>query len=373
GLFYAFKSLTGWLYDDEPNKHLAYESVLQKIKDNAHNGYFENLIKQYILENTHSLVLTLKPKLGLTEAKEAKVAKNLENFKAGLSPEEVNNYVHETAILKKMQNAPDSPEDLEKLPMLELSDIKPEAEKIELEVRKENDITILFHPEFSNKIAYLNLYFDATSVPQNMLPYVSLLTSILGKVSTEKYHYTDLSNEMNINTGGISFGTKALTHKNDSDQFVPRFTVSTKVLFPKMQSSAELVNEIINHTRFDEKNRIKEILGELKARMKSRIMNGFFAEFMRLGSYYSQVGMLSEIWGGITFYNFLDDMHKNFDTKFDELSEKLRKTSQLIFNHNKLTIGFTAEEEDYQYLQNIITPLTKDLQTLKVDDVILNL
>ncbi|MCD4656424.1 MAG: insulinase family protein [Planctomycetes bacterium] len=373
GLFYAFKSLTGWLYDDKPHKHLAYEQVLQKIKGNAHAGYFENLIKHYILDNPHSLVLTLKPKPGLSEIKDVEVAKKLEDFKAGLSADVVNTYVKETAELKEMQNAPDSPENLEKLPTLELSDINRDAEKLELDVRKENDIPVLFHPEFSNKIAYLNLYFDADSVPVDLLPYVSLLASTLGKVSTEKYHYTDLSNEMNINTGGIGFSTKISSHKDDAEQYYPKFAVSTKVLFPKMQSSAELINEIINHTRFDEKNRLKEIIGELKARMKSRIMNGFFAEYTRLGSYYSQAGKLGEIWGGITFYNFLDDLHKNFDAKFEDLTQNLRRTAQLIFNRNKLTIGFTAEEQDYQHLQNIIDSLTSDLITENISKTVLNL
>lgn len=69
GLIYGMRCMDGWLYDRKPWLHLGYEPVLNKIKSQLDNNYFENLIDRYILKNGHSSILTVKPKRGLEEKK----------------------------------------------------------------------------------------------------------------------------------------------------------------------------------------------------------------------------------------------------------------------------------------------------------------
>src|SRR5690606_3860573 len=128
----------------------------------------------------------------------------------------------------EMQMTPDSKENLNTIPLLSLEDIDIEPEELPLVEKKEKDVDILFHSLFTNGIAYVDMYFDLSVLPENLLPYVSLLSQVLGKIDTEKYKYEDLSNEINIHTGGIQYGLQDFGENGTDDQYYPKFIISSK-------------------------------------------------------------------------------------------------------------------------------------------------
>lgn len=214
GLVYCMKSMESWLHDEDPLMHLAYDPILEKIRAALTSNYFEKLIEEYLLNNQHRSLLIVKPKKGLAQEKEEETKAKLMAYKGTLTEDELRNLVKNTEELKKYQEEPNNPEELEKIPLISLEDINPKAEILPLEEKEEDKIPVLFHPMFTNEIAYINLFFDTTTVPQDLIPYVSLLSFVLGKVSTEKYSYEDLSNEINIYTGGIDIKVEAYSHKS---------------------------------------------------------------------------------------------------------------------------------------------------------------
>jgi len=228
GLIYGIKCMDSWLYDGNPFMHLNYEPQLEKVKEALRSNYFERLIKEYILNNNHSSLLIVKPKKGLGEEKEEQLKKNLKSYKEKLSEKEINNLIEETTKLKERQTTSDSPESLKKIPLLSIDDIERNTEELPLELGEESGIKILKHNIFTNKIAYINLYFNTTVVPQELIPYVGLLSSVLGKVSTKKYSYEELSNEVNIHTGGIYYTATAYSDSKELDGFVPMLKIKAK-------------------------------------------------------------------------------------------------------------------------------------------------
>lgn len=72
GLIYNIKCMTSWLYDQNPFMYLEYETILNTIKNEKDNNYFENLIKNKILNNSHKTLVILEPKKGLAEEKKLK-------------------------------------------------------------------------------------------------------------------------------------------------------------------------------------------------------------------------------------------------------------------------------------------------------------
>ena len=219
GLIYNIKCLDSWLYDGEPFIHLEYEAILEKIKSALATNYFEDLIKKYLLGSNHSSLLILKPKKGLSEEREQKLKSKLEEFKKSLSDKELGQILDQTSKLKERQNTPDSPEDLESIPLLELSDISSKSEKLTVELKEIKGIQVLAHSIFTSNIGYVQLFFDTTAVKQEQVQYVALLSDLLGKISTEKYHYSELSKEINIHTGDIRFIIQVYGDKNDNQQF----------------------------------------------------------------------------------------------------------------------------------------------------------
>lgn len=140
---------------------------------------------------------------------------------------------------------------------MSLEDIEKEADIIPIKSIRENNITLLHHNLFTNKIVYINMYFDISSVPQENIAYLSLLTSLLGKLSTEKHSYIDLSNEININSGGINFSAETFTDNKDIDKYSIKLCIKAKSIYEKVPELIDLLIEIINTTLFDDKKGLR--------------------------------------------------------------------------------------------------------------------
>lgn len=368
GIIYAIKSLSTWLYDKHPLANLEYESILEKIKESFNSPYFEDLIEKYILNNTHGTMLILNPKKDLSEEKAYKVKQKLSDYKSKLSKDEIKELVSQTKKLRERQISPDNPEDIEKIPMLSLEDINKESEKLPQVERDEEGIRVLFHPLFTNKITYLNLYFDLKTIEQDLIPYAGMLVGILGKISTEKYNYADLSNEINIHTGGISLYADTFGINGSPTDYESKFILKTKSLTKKLPQLLELITQIITSTTFDDEKRILEIIREMKSRMEMTLYNqGHMVAYNRLAAYYSEKGAYAELLKGFSFYQFVVDIEEQFEAKKDEVITNLKRAADQIFNLNNLMVGLTSYEEEYDEFKKNFPILTGRLNKKEVE------
>ena len=367
GLVYDIKCMDSWLYDKDPDMHLGYEVVLNKIKTALKSDYFEKLIKKYILDNNHSSMVIVKPKKGLEEEETSKLKKVLSDYKKGLSKDEITQIINNTKMLKVRQSKVDDEETLKKIPLLSISDIDKKIEKLPLEVKEENKVKVLFHPLFTNKITYLNLYFDLNKIDEDDVYYAGLLTYILGKVNTKKYPYGQLSNEININTGGIRYGTDVMS-ENGSENFYPKLVVRSKALTKKLPKLLGLLLDIVNTSSYDDVSRLKNIIGELKSRIEMVVFDkGHMVAVRRLSSYFSSEGEYKERLAGIGYYEFLVELETNFESKCKDLTNKLSEITKAIFNKNNLVIGVTTEESDYDTISTQITDFCNGLNADKLE------
>jgi presequence protease len=366
GLVYGIKCMDSWLYGENPVLHLHYEDALAKVKTALTTNYFEKLIEQYLLNSNHSSLVIVKPKKGLAEQKTEELRKKLADYKTSLPEAEINKIIENTLKLKERQETPDTQESLEKLPLLSLEDIDPKSEKLPLEEKEIKGIKTLVHPIFTSGIAYVNMYFDSAAVPQDKLPYISLLASVLGKIGTEKYRYEELSNMVNINTGGIRFSGEAFAECGSSEVFHPKFSVRSKALVEKLPDLMGIIGEIIGHTVYEDKKRIKEIIQEMKSRMEMRMLQrGHTVAAKRACSYFSPVAKYEETLIGLSFYKFIADLDNNFEARFSEIAESFKALSKLIFNKDNLLLSFTGEDKDFGSFEQSFTALYDNLGSEK--------
>jgi Zn-dependent M16 (insulinase) family peptidase len=370
GLFYYITSMDSWLYDKDPTMHLEYESYLSKIKSALTTNYFEKLIEEFLINNTHSSMVILNGKKGLAEQKAKSLEEKLTKYKASLSEEEIQKIVQGTKTLKERQTTPDSVEVLETIPLLERSDIEACVEHLPLKEKDEDGVKVLSHNIFTNKIAYINILFDAKKVNMELLPYVTLLSTLLGRVSTKDTNYSDLSNEINIHTGGIHFTTEVYGDSENFEKFSPKLAVKTKALTQKIPKLFDIMTEIISITEFSDKKRLKELIQQLKSRQEMKIVDrGHMTAAGRLTSYFSPASAYIEKTSGISFYKFINEIERDFDNKSGEIIENLKKVSKLIFNKNNLMISVTGEDDIYNAFVGELPKIIKILGQEKLPDV----
>lgn len=369
GLYYYITSMDSWLYDKNPTMHLEYESYLSKIKAALTTNYFEKLIEQFLINNTHSSMVILNGKKGLAEKKSKAAEEKLAKYKSSLSEKQIEEIVQSTKALKERQMTPDAKEVLETIPLLELSDIEKQVEHLPLKENDEMGVKVLSHNIFTNKIVYINLLFDAKKVDKELIPYVTLLSTLLGRVSTENTNYSDLSNEININTGGIHFTTDVYGDNENYKKYSPKLVVKAKALAPGIPKLFDIMAEIINTTKFDEKKRLKELVQQLKSRHEMKILDrGHMVAAGRLTSHFSLASAYIEKTTGISFYKFINEIETDFDNRAEEIIENLNKVSKIIFNKNNLLISVTGEDEVYTAFTTQLPKIINILGNEKLPD-----
>ena len=365
GLIYNIQALDSWLYDGNPTAHLQYDATLEKLKANIDNGYFEKFIEEKLINNTHSSLVIINPKKGLGEEEIKETELKLEKYKNSLTKEEIKNLIKENEELKEMQLSDDTEEAKATIPKLSISDVEPEAEIIPQEVIKDKNTTILFHDIFTSKISYLDFYFDTSMVDEELIPYINLLSTLLGKLDTEDKSYGELSNDIYVNTGGIALDAAAYAKKDDDNIYYPKFTISGKAIGEKNTIiMMELINEIITKTKIEDEKRIKELLQQIKSRMEMSIFDiGHALAAGRVASYFSQAGKYAEKLKGLEYYWFISEILENFDKNKEEIISNLNKVYRKIFNINNLIIAFTGDKEDFAVIKDNLNIITDNLNT----------
>jgi len=370
GLIYNIKIMDSWLYDKDPIMHLRYEHIFENIRAGLKKSYFESLIEKYILKNNHSSMLVLKPRKSMSEVKDEGTRNKLRSIKAQMNKEQLQELVKQTKELRDWQNTPDTPEKLALIPMLSIKDIDRKGEILPQKVKEESGVKVLAHHMFTNDIVYADLLFDTTAVPQELLTYIPLLSGILGKISTENHSYGELSKEIDMHTGGIRFSAQVYGEKNDDSRYHPVFSVRGRALTGKLPRMFELIGEIITKTKLDDLKRIKEIIQENKSRIEMRISNeGYTIACKRLFSYFSAEGSYLETITGLTYYKFISDIEKNFESRIEEVRGNLQKLMKLIFRKDALVAGVICEEDDYHSFAKSMNLLLPELGTDKLSPV----
>ena len=142
GLMYGLQCLDSWLYDGDPMTHLCYQETFDFLKKEVENGYFEQLIRDYLLDNPFEAVIVVAPEKNLTAKEDEKLAKKLAAYKASLSEEELEKLVTATRELKEYQDTPSTPEILAKIPLLKREDIEKKAETFFWKEKEEGGIKV---------------------------------------------------------------------------------------------------------------------------------------------------------------------------------------------------------------------------------------
>ena len=363
GLIYGLRILRTWLYGDNPNIYLRYESDLQTIKDNLNNKFFENLLQKYFIDNPHKVLLILSPDKNLAKQRDNSVSEKLAEIKSKLSDSEIAKIIETTKQLKIRQQTPDTLEALNTIPMIQLSDIKKEPEKLPLKFRDIDGTRILHSAVETNGIIYLIMYFDAGKVPQKKLFHAYLLNELLGRIDTKKHSYQDLANLINLNIGGFGTNLSADYKNGEPDSFAPRFRVFAKALNSKVDNMSDILSEIFTETIFIDKKRLREIIEEEIISVELALQNNAVSIVTtRIASYQSNFGAYNDA-AILPFYQFLKSLLADFDKNFDSLVDDLIDVYERLINRNGLIVSVTANDSLYKTFLNPLTKLIKSLPT----------
>ena len=367
GLMYGLDILGNWLYSDEdPFSQVKLLSVFSFLKKaiEEDNGYFENLVRSFLLENPHGGCLGLHPKEGLQAEKEKELSDKLQAYLDSLSREEQEELVQKTAALREYQEAPERPEDLLSIPMLRREDIRKEcAELYNTEIDMDGSL-FLYHDICTNGIAYLDLMFRIHDLDLQEIHYLGLLKMVFGLIDTQEHSYGEICNEINLHTGGISFGVETFENPEYEDGFRNYFSIRGKALYEELPVLFGLAGEILFSSRFSDTGRLREIIAEKKVQVQADLMeSGHGAAVTRAMSYSSKRALFQDEMSGIGFFHFLEELEKDYEKLLPELLKGFDGLVKKIFRPENFCVSCACEEEKRLQIMDFCKTLKGRLYT----------
>lgn len=349
GVAIACDALSTWLYDDDAaTLALKYGPVYEELRGELDGTYFEDLLRELVLENDHMALVELVP-VDAAEGSEGAEAAELAAKRDAMTDAELADVVERTAALRAAQEAEDTPEAKATLPRLRVSDIGEARPEPPLVVDTTAPIPCLRHGIPTNRLAYAMQYFDLGCVAFEDLPYVTLLCRLLKQLPTSEHSAEELDNLLAGKLGFLSFTTEVMTQP-DVDDVRPYLLVSAGALSEKIDALASLPREVWSSTLLldADADRVRDVLTQIRIGLEQGfINNGHSAALGRAMSYSSPSAVVREQLSGVDFYLFLRDLLEHFDERVDGLRTKLAELAGRIFVADGCLASFTGSDEDF--------------------------
>ena len=354
GVALACDALGTWLYDDADEaatRGIEYGPIYEELNRELDGTYFEDLLRELVLESEHRALVELVPVADDAAASREEEAE-LAAAKAAMNDADLQRIVKDVAALRERQEAEDAREARATLPRLHVSDIGPARPEPQLVIDKQTPIPCLRHDLPTHQLAYALTYFDLSHLSFAELPYVTVLTRLMNQLATEHMSAGELDSYVCANLGFLSFTTEVATQPNWK-LANPRLLVSAGALSEKMDALARIPREVWSDTVFEDTERMRDVLTQTRIGMEqSFLMNGHSAALARAMSYGSPAAVLTQQLSGVDFYLFLRDLLDNFDDRKEGLCETLRELQARIFTSTGTVASFTGSDEDYRRYWN---------------------
>jgi len=353
GLSLMLRALSVWLYGGDPFSMLVFEKTLSRMRERFSTGsaFAQTLIRESFLENQHRLSVIMEPDPGMARRLQQEESARLQQAAALLGAQDRKNLFQRTLALKERQQQPDPPESLAALPRLRLEDLPRENRTIPCEHIRVADSAVLLHDLFTSGILYCDVGLNLRLLPQKYLPFVPLFSRALLETGAGAHDFVALSQRISTHTGGIRPATFT-SAVHGSPTGAAWLFVRAKALASRSADLFSILGDVLTSARFDQRERIKQIVLEEKAAFEQRLIpagHSFVAS--RLRSHFSEADWAAEQIGGVTYYRFMRDLAHRTDSDWADILRTLEHMRELLLNREQILINTTIDREAFNVVQ----------------------
>ncbi len=369
GLSLMFQALSTWLYDEEdgtegdPLRLLAFEEPLNNIKSWIANGdkVFEELLARLFLHNPHRSTVLLKPEHALGKEMDKKERARLANAKKAMSPEQIDEVMEQAQELHRLQEAPDAPEDLARIPRLSVSDLPRENQIVPTREHSLGKARCIHHDLTTNGIAYLDFGFDLTVLPDHLLPLAGIFGRMITEMGTQDSDFVSLWQRIARTTGGIH-SQLFISPILNSDRAAARLFLRAKCTMEKSEETAAILTELLTRTKLDDRERFRQIVFEAKSRAEQKLVpSGHMVVAMRLKARAHRAHAMEESVSGVANLEYLRTLAERVENDFDAVKKELEQVRDLLLNRNGLVINATMTDKDFKVMEPLVSSIATAL------------
>ena len=342
GVALALSALSTWTYDEDlPCARVRYEECLAHLREGLENGLFEELLRELFLENGHMAHVELRPVEQDADAMAGALTEKL----AGMDEDAREKLRGDVEHLRRVQEAPDSPEQAAKLPRLAVSDIGEACAEPAWRLDESRALPCLRHEVDTRGIVYTNRYFDLHRIAFDDLPAARLVLALLGRLGTAHHSAAEVDTLVQSRLGHFSARSCIYEDPRDIAAFDAKAKVSAHALEANVAACTDLVREICLESDFSDTERVLETLQQTKIYMEQGFSTaGHSYARERARSYYAPGALVGEQMGGVDYYLWVRDMLEHFAERGEKLGEQLARVAAELFCDDGCVASFSGSD-----------------------------
>lgn len=351
GLVLMQRVLNTWVYGADPVAAIRNQDIIDHIaKCIKEPGYFEKLLKDSIIDNSHMAIVTLRPKSGLQNEKDLAEKESLAKLLESLNSEQKQNIIKETAELKAKQEELDSPEVLKLIPSLKISDIDPKIKKDTLEKTKLLSQDCSVYATNTNGIIYFELLIDIKNLDQELLPFMPIYSQALFELGTKQYSYEEFAETID-RTIGATWAYPWVSSLKQSGDFASYFFLRGKALKRQVGDLFNIWKAALFELDLDNRDRFLQLVKQRKARLEAAVVpSGHRFALSRMHSHLHPAGLISEKWSGISQLQAIREVEKQVESNWAGVQTLLKNISVYLNNLKNVRLHITCDEENKQFI-----------------------
>jgi len=349
GLRLLKKTMRGWNYDYPPSRTIRFDPVMEEVRRRAARpGYFEGLLKELLIENNHRTLVVVRPDPGSRSRQEQSLREELDRLAEQMSSEDRDLLQKENEALDRFQQEPDGPEERATIPFLRKDDIPRAIRTIPGTESDDGPVKVFRQNVFTNGILYTDMSFDLSGLDDRFAPWLPLFCKVLSGTGLPGIPFDVVSQEISLKTGGFGASLEAghpvgRDRNSDPDRYL---YVRLKMLEGLRDEALSLGGDLLLKADFDNHERIRQIVTELRNDMKASLIPGGHSYVaLRTTRRLSRAAAMEDLWFGIDQFRFLEALPDLEDESFmKEVSAVLKQIRRAVFVQSGLTLSLTMDE-----------------------------
>ena len=359
------------IHDGDPLSCINIDADLDKLKENIttrvtrkKDGFLENKLRHYFLENPHRVLFTLEPDTGLEHKEAEETKKELVTLLKQMTKQDLEQIKKDAKTLETLQ---EKEEDVSVLPTLDLADVPFEIEIIKPDIIKNVTFSTCYDKATSG-ILYFTCPVGAGNIPPDLFALVPFFCQSFTNSGTKKNSYAKIAELMDLYTGGVSisaFSGSYFSKQAESHSFL---AVQGKALDRNVEKLFDLIKEFIEHYSFQDFDRLKSLLLQYKAGMEASIVSTGHRYAISLASrHLSKASYINELWHGIAQYQLIKEITEQFNANanknkvLETLSNNLIRMAQSVFKKGNFKPAVIGGKNSIVTAENRINSIHDDL------------
>jgi Zn-dependent M16 (insulinase) family peptidase len=354
GLQIIMTALGSATHRGDPVALLNLDPVLEKLREEIQQpGFVQSLVRELLLDNPHRVRLCLKPDPQLGTHREEEEAQRLQQARLAMDDEQKQRVIELAAALEKRQQQVD---DDSVLPKVTLEDVPAETRNPVAETGKAGAMPCTWYSQGTNGLSYQQIVLEMPALDGDELQLLAYYSDCLTELGVGDLSYLETQNWQSSVCGGINaYSTVRGTIENQQETR-SFFTLSSRALARNHGAMCELMQATLEKVRFDELQRIREIIAQQRARREQAVTgNGHSLAMTAAQSGYSPAAALSHRLSGLAGLQTLKKLDSNLDDQqaLEQLAADLQRLHRKFLAAPRQLLNIAEAEKKQAYIDRL--------------------